>query len=981
MPRVPTYDGFQASPNLLPSTNLQGARGPNVQDTAGVQAQQAGRAMEQAGGQVGRIALDMARQANQLRVGEGMTQLVKADTDLQTEALQLKGRNALDRPDGKSLADEYSDKLQATVDSIYGGLGNDAQKQAFQYQAGQLKQQMYARLSTHMVRQQDVYADESSKAQVDTALYRIGSLPADEEAFGQSLGAIQNAVIDQAQRNGADTQIATAKFHAIADQAYYTRYKAWQQEDPVAALASFQANRAKIGALMRDRIGDETFRAAQPQLASMAKPWLLSAGTAPAGLESEPRGVRNNNPGNIRQSSTAWQGEVQGNDPSYATFATPEAGIRAMGKNLLAYQDNHGLNTVGGIISRWAPATENDTAAYTVTVAKALGVKPDDKLDLHDPAVMSKMVGAMIQVENGKQPYTDAQIATGVNAALGKGALPAAVATSGVQDYGYGNRQDGTPKGKGFLGELKRPDGGVMTEYTVGVEINGKEMDIPTLVPTLTKDEVDTLLNIKVGEQPPDAIVQKAVDYAKQRLSDGKGVFADNNPGQAQAASLPEPAWRDPNATTGNPIIDNLPPDQRAQVYSMAHAQIRQDMTQARDLLTSRVNDASAEYTATGKATNPPSESEFIQAYGQSEGMQRYQAFQDVATLGQKLQQTKTLSNNDLLSLVVNSKPTPGDGFAVRERNYEILQKAVKQTLEERKSDPVKFALQNPALGIQPIADFGNVNALMTEVGKRKGVMDKIAGDYGTRPTILTNDEATQFGKFLGTLQPPDKARVLGNFAAIGGEAGARSLSAQLKDKDNTLAVAATLSAYTTDPTTHWFGPDTPGTNVGQMYLEGKDAIEQKRAKIDATAEFGVKAEIYKAIDGVYQTPQGRDAAAEAAYGIYAKLQAGGSGDVERAVRLATGGVMEFNGGKIAKPYGWDDSKFRDAITETLPQAIKDAGGRFILGGQKLDAADLAKVLPGARLQTYSQGSYLVMSGNDVVRNQDGTPYILKVAP
>ncbi len=93
-------------------------------------------------------------------------------------------------------------------------------------------------------------------------------------------------------------------------------------------------------------------------------------------------------------------------------------------------------------------------------------------------------------------------------------------------DYGYGKRPDGTNKGKGYLGELKRDDGGVMTEYSVGANINGKEIDIPTLVPTLTNDEVNTILNTKEGEFPPKAIINKAVDYATSRVKAGKPVFA-----------------------------------------------------------------------------------------------------------------------------------------------------------------------------------------------------------------------------------------------------------------------------------------------------------------------------------------------------------------------------------------------------------------------------------------------------------------------
>jgi hypothetical protein len=334
-----------------------------------------------------------------------------------------------------------------------------------------------------------------------------------------------------------------------------------------------------------------------------------------------------------------------------------------------------------------------------------------------------------------------------------------------------------------------------------------------------------------------------------------------------------------------------------------------------------------------------------------------------------------------MVKMLADEKPVPGDGFANRQRNYEILQRAVQQTVEARQKDPIAFAMQNPAFGFKPINDFANGQAVAQELGKRRDSMGRIAGDYGTRPAVLTDKEAEAFGQYLGTLQTPDKARTLGAVAAAAGAPGVQSISAQLRDKDNTLAIAALLSGKR-ETFTHWLGrPDTYGPDAALLYLEGKDAIAQKRARIDETAETGVKAEIFKAIDGVYQTPQERDFAAEAAYGIYGKLKADGNDDVEHAVQLATGGLMDFNGGKIAKPYGWDDDRFRDAMRETVPARVKDTGGDFIAGGQKVSAADFAKGLPGATLKTAKEmGTYLVMKGNDVVRNLDGTPYILKVA-
>lgn len=90
------------------------------------------------------------------------------------------------------------------------------------------------------------------------------------------------------------------------------------------------------------------------------------------------------------------------------------------------------------------------------------------------------------------------------------------------KDYGYGKRSDGAFKGPGFLGPLKRPDGNVSTELSVGVGIDGKEMDIPLIVPTLTKKEIDHLL--KDGE-PTDKMVGKAIEHAVKRMKEGKSVF------------------------------------------------------------------------------------------------------------------------------------------------------------------------------------------------------------------------------------------------------------------------------------------------------------------------------------------------------------------------------------------------------------------------------------------------------------------------
>ena len=130
--------------------------------------------------------------------------------------------------------------------------------------------------------------------------------------------------------------------------------------------------------------------------------------------DNRPRGIRNNNPGNIEyHANNDWLGQV-GSDGRYSVFDKPENGIRALARLLINYGRFYGLETVGGIVSRWAPDFENDTASYVRAVADRLGVQPFDVLE---SGQLPDLVKAIIHHENGQQPYSDAVISAGVRAA------------------------------------------------------------------------------------------------------------------------------------------------------------------------------------------------------------------------------------------------------------------------------------------------------------------------------------------------------------------------------------------------------------------------------------------------------------------------------------------------------------------------------------------------------------------------------------
>ena len=130
------------------------------------------------------------------------------------------------------------------------------------------------------------------------------------------------------------------------------------------------------------------------------------------------RGIRNNNPGNIRATRPdTWDGQTGVDEGGFAIFKSPEWGVRALGKLLANYERLYGLNTVTGIISRYAPTEENNTDSYIKSVANALEVDPETTLDLSQK--LPELVNAIIYHENGQNPYSQSLIETGLEMAKG----------------------------------------------------------------------------------------------------------------------------------------------------------------------------------------------------------------------------------------------------------------------------------------------------------------------------------------------------------------------------------------------------------------------------------------------------------------------------------------------------------------------------------------------------------------------------------
>lgn len=129
------------------------------------------------------------------------------------------------------------------------------------------------------------------------------------------------------------------------------------------------------------------------------------------GHHSLPRGIRNNNPGNLKITPIQWQGKIpaaRNTDGVFEQFERYVYGIRAMMKDILGDM-REGKDTLRKIINEYAPTSENQTSAYVAAVSAATGWGPDTRLQA-SYATMARLIPAMVFHENGMPAVTQRQL-------------------------------------------------------------------------------------------------------------------------------------------------------------------------------------------------------------------------------------------------------------------------------------------------------------------------------------------------------------------------------------------------------------------------------------------------------------------------------------------------------------------------------------------------------------------------------------------
>lgn len=214
MPVVPTRDNFSVKPTTAPSSNIRNTMSPEGAAAGAAQVSAMGDAMQRTAQRGAEIRLDIMDEANQLRVADAVNQArehaIRLQHDPKEGYTQFKGYDALNRPDGVPLGDEYAGKLETTVGSIAATLGNDAQKNAFAAASGKL----LSDFKNDAVRYEgSEFRDWSMSVREGTIKNQTQNIALNydnPEKVNESLASIRASAIDLARQQGKSAEEMTS---------------------------------------------------------------------------------------------------------------------------------------------------------------------------------------------------------------------------------------------------------------------------------------------------------------------------------------------------------------------------------------------------------------------------------------------------------------------------------------------------------------------------------------------------------------------------------------------------------------------------------------------------------------------------------------------------------------------------------------------------------------------------------------------------
>jgi len=428
---------------------------------------------------------------------------------------------------------------------------------------------------------------------------------------------------------------------------------------------------------------------------------------------------------------------------------------------------------------------------------------------------------------------------------------------------------------------------------------------------------------------------------------------------------------------------------QKIQVVRMAEGLITKSNAGARAEIDKDLRDITS---MLGDGVIPPGmdDSKFTRAnlvsiYGEDKGIRVSEALGYQVQVAGAISSVNTMTRDQLEETIASLRPPAGEGYADKIKSYNAFIQAATTVDSARQKNPMEWAIQNNVSGAKPLP-LGNMDEMAKELRTRVVAADNLVNNYGTKPQIVTKDEASAFSDVLDRAAPPDKIKMLRSVrSAFGNDRQGEYLYSvfndQISAKTPMAAMAGNLASKSGVIATD-SGTQT-AENVAQYVLEGEyilrggklgDAMNtDKPDKLDDTV---LKSSFNATLGNAFRNldaQQGERARTEMFQAVKNYLAAdlthrgtaysqAGSADIERAINAVSGGVWKRGGDTLMAPWGYSMDNFRNEFNGRAQLAIDAAG----LKGTQLDRLDSYSV------DNAGDGKYVLRFGGKYLVGNDG---------
>lgn len=421
----------------LPSVAPSGPSGAfeNISAPPGAFGGQIAGAEEKLGGQIGQTGDVLAQNALRIQDFNNVRDARNANnafmgslSDEYTKYASLEGKAAVDG------YGPFKDKLNDVLQSTAKTLQSPQAQNDFLTSAQFSMRRMLMSASVYAAQQQKKSWTETNNASISTETQHSMLMQNDPTAITFGELKVEKAARDNAIHSGLGPEETESMVNAERGK-YYRAVIESKLATPTAqggggasAMALFDSVKDKMDPTSILQVQERMRPILRAQTADAQLGELMGgAATGGVGAPSAPGVVKpeqlQNNVGNIRSSNVAWEGKGQPVG-GFETFSTPEAGVKAAVTNLRSYaRDAGGSITLGDAITKWAPPSENDTAAYIRAVSQETGIDANQPVPVDDPAKMAGLVKAMTRVEKGGVRFGDDVFQRGAEGAIGSTAV------------------------------------------------------------------------------------------------------------------------------------------------------------------------------------------------------------------------------------------------------------------------------------------------------------------------------------------------------------------------------------------------------------------------------------------------------------------------------------------------------------------------------------------------------------------------------